>query len=176
MGNNNLQLAHEVQCQVGKYYSVAHAILQTAYEIFLEVPIIPIFHSDKQFGVDFQHYHIDGRFGMSSRVRFLYNVKNGTTNHIVVNSEDVEIVEIVYKRKRCLRVIGGIHPPFHKTEFKDSKYAVWYTSMIGKSCKGKKCPHLGALMVDNGTDLVCPLHDLHGCRETETIVKHPKSI
>jgi uncharacterized Zn finger protein (UPF0148 family) len=43
--------------------------------------------------------------------------------------------------------------------------------MIGKSCKGKKCPHFGANMIEKNGELVCPIHNLKGDLKTLKIVK-----
>ena len=48
----------------------------------------------------------------------------------------------------------------------------WYNSYIGKSCKGKKCPHLGQVMIEHGDRYVCPLHNLVGSKATETIIPY----
>jgi len=46
----------------------------------------------------------------------------------------------------------------------------WYANYIGKSCKGRKCPHYGTHMLEVNGSLLCPLHHLKGDIETETII------
>lgn len=42
---------------------------------------------------------------------------------------------------------------------------------VGKSCKGKKCPHFGTTMIEKDGVLICPLHNLKGSLKTSKIVK-----
>lgn len=48
----------------------------------------------------------------------------------------------------------------------------WYNSFLGKSCAGKKCPHLGTTMIEQEGKLVCPLHKLQGCLKTLKIIEY----
>lgn len=66
-----------------------------------------------------------------------------------------------------MRLTTGINPPTHAKNYND-----WYKSMIGKSCAGKKCPHLGTIMIEQDGVLVCPLHNLKGCPQKEVIIKN----
>ena len=53
-------------------------------------------------------------------------------------------------------------------------YWTWYKSMIGKSCKGRRCPHFGTMMHERDGKLICPLHNLEGDIETELIINKPE--
>lgn len=159
---------------VGKYYNVRCAhIKNDESRIDYYTPIYGNIHADAQFGVTEKHYHIDGRFCGREQSKQYDIDKNGFTNNIVSASHNHhKLYEIVIRRMKCKRLTTGIIPPHNKTywnryEYKQvpEKYWVWYDKMIGKSCKGKKCPHLGTLMKEKDGVLVCPLHNLNGCIE-----------
>ncbi len=155
--------------EVGKYYKVPVAILiNDDGNPCGEVEVIEPAHNDKQFGVAFTHYHVDGRF--ISDLNPHYHVDElGQTNQIVFFGEKcnsrIYSKEIVYKRRKCKRINTGLNPPQHAKAYWD-----WRITMLGKSCKGKKCPHLGVEMMDNGKTLVCPIHNLIGCKTKEIII------
>lgn len=162
--------------EVGKYYMVNHAKMVDRYgeseKTTHYVPIIGIYHKDEQFGVKFPHYHVDGRF--ISKNKYLPSAtidENGKTNNIVSNDDTIgawKISEIVNLKVRCFRLTTGINPPDNAVKYWD-----WYTKQIGKSCAGKRCPHLGTLMHEKDGVLVCPLHNLIGNLETEKIMGGP---
>jgi hypothetical protein len=161
--------------EVGKYYLVPCAKILSAHsdEFRCFVPILGEPHKDKQFSFDVLHYHVDGRFADNTGA---YDVDDeGKTNKIVpFYKNDIcreYAKEIVIKKRKCKRLTTGINPPRRGLSYNTSKYLAWYNSMIGKSCKGKKCPHLGITMHEHDGVLICPLHNLHGCIKTETIIK-----
>lgn len=154
--------------EVGKFYKVrCIELLNSNDEVFAVVPIIGEMHRDPQFGADKPHYHIDGRFAANNCP---IGHEDGKTNFVVwaeVSNKYFQAYKpgnIVYKRLKCKRESTGIIPP------EKGKYQVWYSSFVGKSCKGKKCPHLGQEMIEENGLLVCPLHNLKGCPEKEVIV------
>lgn len=151
--------------EVGKFYNVKCAILLCRDGKRQVVPIIGIEHADKQFLFPHKHYHHDGRFG-----RYY---PDGRTNAVVVTDDPgnhgYTFEGTTIKRRRCLRLETGLLVDYSIWTFKAHWYVKWYESMIGKSCAGKKCPHLGTPMEDKSGILVCPLHNLHGCKKTETI-------
>lgn len=152
--------------EVGKYYNVRCYVFEGRRGEKIYVPILGKPHTDPQFGVHSEHYHIDGRFAKEAD-RFNVN-ENGQTNAILAtDSYDFKGVEI--KRRRCKRITTGINPP-ERTSPSGSRYWQWHDSMIGKSCKGRKCPHLGTTMREEKGMLVCPLHNLHGSIEKEIII------
>ncbi|WP_051350111.1 hypothetical protein [Dyadobacter alkalitolerans] len=156
---------------VGKYYNVRCAKLKMDWDEVLFIPIIGEKHKDPQFSVEHEHYHIDGRFAnLGSGYKYTVD-QNGKTNGIVIVGKyfETEFIEVVVRRMRCKRLTTGIRPPDHAL-----KYWTWHDSMIGKSCKGRKCPHLGTLMAEQDGVLVCPLHNLHGSIESETIIEIPR--
>lgn len=67
----------------------------------------------------------------------------------------------------------GIDPPSRQvSEYGRNnldKYQQWKESYEGKSCYGKRCPHLGTTMLDLGTHYECPLHKLKGNKKTNKI-------
>jgi hypothetical protein len=159
----------ENKIEVGKFYNVPCAVIKNHYnEIICYVPVIGNPHNEKQFGFDHIHYHIDGRFTTESENNYGVD-ENGKTNGIVVWGKNESVnrfaEDIVIKRRKCRRLTTGIKPPPNATP-----YWNWHKSMIGKSCKGKKCPHLGVDMFEKDSQLVCPLHNLKGCIKTEVII------
>jgi hypothetical protein len=157
--------------EVGKFYNVRCAEIKNGKtnETHCFVPIIGNPHKDNQFSVNYSHYHIDGRFATENDT---YPVDEyGKTNLIIQTDKSQEwvyfISGIVIKRKKCKRLTTGIKPPGTAT-----KYHTWYKSMIGKKCKGKKCPHLGTTMLDQDGKWICPLHNLIGCPTTEKIIPY----
>ncbi len=151
---------------VGKYYNVRCALMEYNGKIEA-VPIIGNEHKDIQFGVNFSHFHIDGRF-KSEMID-----ENGFTNSILPTDKTTStgyygtFLKVEIRRKKCVRLTTGIKPPRIK-----EKYIEWYNTMIRKSCKGKKCPHLGTTMLEVNGQLVCPLHKLRGCQTTLKIIEY----
>ncbi len=159
--------------QVGKFYKVRCAKMQSHSGTYNYIPVIGSIHSDPQFGTHYRHIHIDGRFvGTSS----YFWIDEGITNHIIFVDGEVngfnKFVEFVVKRRKCHRLITGIRPPNPKNGGLD--YWKWYKSMVGKSCKGRRCPHFGTVMHEQDGKLVCPLHNLTGDIETEVIISLPQ--
>lgn len=157
--------------EVGKFYKVRCVeLVNMSGDVIGTVPIIGEKHADPQFGSKIPHYHIDGRFVREDSIIFH---KNGKTNSVVWAGDfapetywfSYKAGNIVYRRMKCKRATTGIIPPEG-----NSKYKNWYDSFVGKSCKGKKCPHLGQEMIEENGVLVCPLHNLKGCAEKEVII------
>lgn len=174
------------ELKIGRFYSVWHVEIYYHFrDKKFMIPINPILHKDKQFGADFLHYHIDGRFGIHKTMQAEFTVKMGITNRAVIyhKSEydkryNYEILQLIVLKRKCVRLETGVNPPLvqkpncwnnYETE-RPTKYAIWYDTMIGKSCAGRKCPHLGTTMQVKGNKLVCPLHNLHGDLKKEVII------
>lgn len=160
--------------EVGKTYKVrCIELLNQNDVVFAVVPIIGELHRDPQFGVDQFHYHIDGRFAANNCP---IPHTDGKTNSVVWAGDRTEYWppyktgNIVYRRLKCKRESTGIVPP------EKGKYQDWYSSFVGQSCKGKRCPHLGQEMIEENGLLVCPLHNLKGCPEKEVIVPFTHKI
>ena len=177
--DKNLKVVSDkTQVKVGKFYDVLCAVLINKKKEHY-VPVIGILHKDPQFGVDAAHYHIDGRFTVdSAAVSKFLKIKDGITNAIIRIERycDYQFVRTEVKNLKCRRLLTGINPParddrYNSGQLKGEAYWKWYDSMIGKSCKGKKCPHFGTHMQEKDGVLVCPLHNLHGSIETELIIK-----
>lgn len=150
---------------VGKFYYVQCATIEHENKI-IAIPIIGKAHADAQFSVDQEHYHIDGRF------TDFYVDNEGRTNVILTVAIDFSFKKIIgytIKLRKCKRLTTGVNPHW-ATDYTDSNYHKWYQGMVGKSCLGKKCPHLGTKMLEVNGRLECPLHKLQGSLETETIL------
>jgi hypothetical protein len=153
---------------VGQKYKVAHVrvINETSHKkIDVEVPIIPILHNDKKdFGFAYDHYHLDGRFiGDNSKAGKIWKTSNGYTAAVITAENGNIYSDVFYKVKTCLFQQTGVGSG-------GKIGAEWRKSMVGKSCKGKKCPHWGAIMSNIDGVLVCPMHGLHGSLEEEVII------
>lgn len=183
----DLLVAHEQSLlEVGKWYSVAHARIEMCWHTkkTFDIPVIPFLHRDAQFGADFNHYHVDGRFSNPLPLRFSID-ENGMTNCAVIvdfpkqdfrnGYREYIVLEIVYKRRKCKRLTTGVKPPINQGSWSQtpnapSLYAKWYNSMVGKNCKGRKCPHLQTTMIELSGELICPLHNLRGDIKKEIIL------
>ncbi len=170
--------------QVGKFYKVRCAKIQVHSGGFEHVPVIGVIHQDKTFDFFENHVHIDGRF-IGCKGHFYVNGEGQTNRVLCVDRVDdfgifsYRFIEFVVKRKKCFRLTTGINPPnpenfdYHG-ERQWLKYWKWYQTMVGKSCAGKRCPHFGTVMHEQGGRLVCPLHNLTGDIETEVIISLPQ--
>lgn len=167
-----------MEYEVGRYYKVRCAKMVDEVGNFYFVPIIGEAHFDLQFGFKEKHYHIDGRFvGKDEHSRMTFE-KGGLTNAVcsIEPSMSIFVVkDVVLKRRKCRRMVTGLRPPKRTDKdfygrSKAEKYWNWYDKMVGKSCKGKRCPHLGTEMREQDGKLVCPLHNLIGDKETELII------
>lgn len=159
---------------VGKTYMVQCAKLTSFDGIeTIYVPIIPILHSDKAFGISHKHYHIDGRFLSVNDGKDFNLTKKGET-YSVIAIEDVGAYYVFksteLQKKKCLRSNTGIYLPNDKYK-KTKPFRNWYSQQIGKDVHENKCPHYGALMLDKGDTLVCPLHGLMACKKTNKIIE-----
>ena len=155
---------------VGKYYRVKCVELLNKDKIVVAVvPVIGEPHSDAQFGLSAKHYHIDGRFLPNHNLKYITH-KNGYTNHIIVFDEHdgFHAGNVVFRILKCKRESTGLR--FDADNVLPPKYTDWYQSYIGRSCKGRRCPHMGQTMLENNGQLVCPLHGLTACIEKEVIV------
>lgn len=161
--------AHEQSLlEIGKYYAVAHVNVKnpkSTQQIDIDVPIIPIWHNDKKdFGFNFDHYHIDGRFvGNGSKQAKLWNVSNGYATGVITDKNYNVVSEIFYKVKKCIRLETGV-PGINVFAPK------FIEKHRGKSCKGRKCPHWGTTMFEHEGMLVCPMHRLKGDIVKEIII------
>lgn len=165
--------------EVGKYYRVRCAEMKsTSSEYKMYVPIIGQLHRDPQFGKggELPHYHVDGRFAREGCSYNHYEVDGmGRTNVVVPNNYDANYLyhftgKIVQKKIKCKRTTTGLIPPIVGWKGEETTWVKWYKDQIGKSCAGKRCPHLGHAMHEVNGRLVCPLHNLQGCKETEVII------
>ncbi len=157
---------HEIDTPiVGEFYNVRCAIIENECKE-IHVPIIGKAHTDAQFKVNHEHYHIDGRF------TDFYVDSEGKTNVVLTTDADYSFEKIKgysIKRRKCRRLTTGVKPP-ETMRYTHSECHDWYKGMVGKSCLGRKCPHLGTKMIEVNGRLECPLHKLQGSIETETIL------
>lgn len=159
-----IPFAEDTELVVGKYYNVRCAFITIENGRTFVAPILGIEHEDKQFNFPHRHWHIDGRF--TNGIGATYDtLENGRTNG-VVSAYYAKSVVLGVVRRKCKRLTTGLTGARHLS----LSYIAWYKSMIGKSCKGRKCPHFGTHMLDDGKDIVCPLHGLRGSKETEIII------
>lgn len=162
----NIEQIAEVE--VGKFYNVPCAIMRRSDKLVRYIPIIGIAHADPQFGAHQEHYHIDGRFSKISSID-----SEGKTNRVIWTKETYgyeEFKGVKIMRKKCLRTTTGIKPPPHA-----ESYFKWYAGFVGRSCKGRKCPHLGATMIECGDKIVCPLHGLTANKVDEIILPNEQA-
>lgn len=160
-----MEYAHKADILIiGRKYLVAHAriIRKLSDSFWGDVPIIPILHKDEAFapGID-EHYHLDMRFGMPQYIKWRFAVNNSKSRMPVLKEDNYGymISEIVFIEKKCLRLNTGLNIPEDKERTK--RYDLWYKSMLGKSCAGKRCPHYGAIMIEDKGKIYCPMHNLH---------------
>ncbi len=188
-------LAHEQSVlEVGKRYLVAHVYMADdgmAKDSYPLVPVIPHIHKDEQLGVGYEHLHVDGRFYVDRKSAASLELKDGVTSQVIsiINELSGSRVEMgkdggfVYKVKKCLRLTTGLPIKRYKrtNDFLPptdvvlpnsiAGYWKWYEQYIGKSCKGRRCPHMGTVMIECDGKLVCPLHKLMGDVKTEKIIE-----
>lgn len=192
--NVKYPFAHEQSVlEVGKRYTVAHAKLQGYWmqrKEYSLIPIIPNAHTDTQFDINYEHFHIDGRFFIAERDRSRLDIIAGLTNTILpVSDSDFKETafsvssELIYKVRKCLQLETGLDviipqrdlPPLPPCDIVNPNstagYWKWYSQWVGRSCKGKRCPHLGTVMMEGNGILKCPLHNLIGSVETEKIIE-----
>lgn len=167
-----MEYAHKVSnLEMGKYYLVAHATIKgEGREI--SVPVIPILHEDKEFSPAPKHYHVDFRFRFSKDAIGIWSdyagIENHTNDYVSTYGSYILQDELVYKAKKCIGTDTGIvGPPVHNHWY--PKFNEWKKRMEGKSCKGRKCPHHGATMMDHVEVWKCPMHGLIGNPKTELI-------
>jgi len=180
---------------VGKYYLVAHVKSvktvehyymgsKESYSTEFIVPVIPILHDDKQFDFEHKHYHIDGRFHMEDRVKREFSVFGRKTSEVVTDYKsdtwNITISDVFYLRRKCQSLETGLPIDENIARMgvnnvsKGLKLIIkWMDTMVGKSCKGRICPHKGAIMQEVNGKLICPMHNLMGCAKTEKIIRQP---
>lgn len=152
------------ESDIGKYFMVKCAKMGNGDGEYYWCPIIGEEHADNQFDFHHKHYHVDGRF--IGKSKHLHINSDGHCNtvcakHIPGKPHLFELIEIKLQRRKLYRTTTGIIPPNPRWH-KKSKYWKWVEKMKGKSCAGKKCPHLGTEMMERDGRLVCPLHNLMG--------------
>lgn len=160
-------MSAESDYKVGKTYTVPCAGYVRPCGSTYWVPVIGPKHSDPQLGVKEQHYHVDGRFTN----RYVDSDGKTTTVLHVDNSKVHRFIGIENRCKKCLRLSTGMPVPKGILRIEGAQYSKWYKSMIGKSCKGRKCPHYGQKMIMVGDRLECPLHGLVGDPEKQVIIE-----
>lgn len=162
--------------EVGKYYLVKCAILSNDKNEHI-IPVIGEVHNDKQFGFIHKHIHADGRFCGTREMEHVHMDPNGKTNFVLTfpgSPNPYTVRGFTEKIRKCKRLTTGIKPPNKHTNVYGepiaSPFHDWVETMKGKSCKGKKCPHLGTTMFEENGVLICPLHNLISDEKQEIIV------
>lgn len=158
--------------EVGKYYLVPCLWVSKIKSQFHEfVPVIPFLHSDPQFGTENakkKHFHFDCRF-LNSEVRLYFDVFNNRTMR-VLTIDILESVVLHHVLMQCVSTETGLESNLTAGRLMPEQTKTWYKSQIGKSCAGKKCPHYGVEMLENGDFLECPLHGLIGSQKSNKII------
>jgi len=141
-----------------------------------DIPLFDNLHADSQFGFPNQHYHIDGRFYIHPRMQHEFSITSGHTSAVIVpeKTKSYKFIGLVIKNLKCERLKTGLIIPEHPTEKQRPKvemYEKWYQGFVGKTCEGRKCPHLGTEMLEKDGRLVCPMHSLTADIITLTIIE-----
>jgi len=140
------------------------------------IALVPFLHSDKDINetAAMPHYHIDSRFntkGELDSLRSDYNRRTkGRLSAIFMAENGSAMLDVQYMTCRRIHPTGLVLCT-------SRDFNQWANKYLGKSCKGKKCPHWGMPMVDrkNGF-LECPLHGLFGSSVTERIIDREQAI
>lgn len=169
--------------EVGKKYPVDCAkVKDTLTGRYYFIPVFPLRHKDPAFGVKNEHYHLDLRFFVCNKIKETFGIKDFKTL-APVWAEHISRFRFINIRKRetlCVSTTSGMpmeqiieNANGYSSSTKASKMFIdWQKTMIGKSCAGKRCPHYGTEMIDTGDKLVCPMHNLIGCKTTEKIIAY----
>jgi hypothetical protein len=127
------------------------------------IPVFNHLHADAQFNFPHQHYHIDGRFEIHPRMSHRLNIHEGLTRTVILpeGSNTYDFVGLVSQKLVYVREYTGLlFPSSASTPDTLRLYKDWYSSYIGRSCKGRKCPHFGTTMLEKDGKLECPMHHL----------------
>lgn len=165
--------------QVGTSYRVQCAKIQYHRDGKIRyVPVIGPVHRDPQLGqaAARPHIHIDGRFtdGFGIDSDGLSNMPIWTEPESAYATYN--FLGVHHRIKKCIRTVAGLYlsqgliSDVNRIKLTEHPYGKWYATMIGKSCKGKKCPHFGTTMIEREGYMVCPMHNLIGDIEKEIIV------
>jgi hypothetical protein len=165
-----------MQYEIGKKYEVTCAELRWKGDgLLFYIPVFDHLHADPQFGFPHEHYHIDGRFEIHPRMRHWFKVSDGHTLTVIVthNNGSYNFLKLVKRRLLLERQNTGLlfstEPPEAGSE-NLINYHAWYQSFVGRSCKGKRCPHFGTEMLERNGRLVCPMHHLTADAVNQVII------
>jgi hypothetical protein len=157
-----------MELQTGETYNVPCAILlwKEDSRVYF-VPVFDLPHTDLAFDFPHRHYHVDGRFEIHPRICHRLKINQGYTLTVILTdgTNEYEFKGIGIFKIKCVRSETGLAVPEG-----NEKYANWYKSYAGRSCAGKKCPHLGTDMLEINGKLICPLHGLTADQDTLTII------
>jgi hypothetical protein len=136
------------------------------------LPVIDLPHSDPAFDFPHHHYHIDGRFDIHPRMKHRLGIHDGfTLTVILTEGTDLYSFNCIVNQLTCEQKFTGLAvPPGNE------KYLRWYRDYIGRSCAGRKCPHLGTAMLAQDGRLVCPLHGLTADTNTLKICQNDRIV
>lgn len=168
-----------MQYQVGEFYEVPCAELRWKEDgrVYF-VPVLDHLHTDPQFGFPHAHYHIDGRFALHPRLMHWLKVRDGLTRSVIVTHDEgvYQFQGIVPQRLECQRTTTGLiftEATSERQATNLAAYREWYAGFVGQVCKGRRCPHYGTEMLEQGGLLVCPMHHLTADLQQLTIVPLP---
>ncbi|PTQ92015.1 hypothetical protein C8P68_11511 [Mucilaginibacter yixingensis] len=76
-----------IDFQVGEFHEVSCAQLRWREDNRMYfIPVLNHLHSDPQFGFPHLHYHIDGRFEIHPRMRQHFNLQDGYTSAVIIDT------------------------------------------------------------------------------------------
>lgn len=158
--------------EIGKTYRVPCARIEHFTGRIDWIPVVGPKHSDPQFANDGEHYHIDLRF-IKSLGRYGEITQSGTTSWVIFDdrrNHEYNVTGIFPRLRRCHRTHTGLYPFLSSIKGTPPRWEEWARSMVGKPCRGKKCPHRGVEMQECNGLLLCPLHNLVGDPDTGRII------
>ncbi len=156
--------------KVGRIYRVPCARVVSPGGRIEWLPVHGPEHSDPEIGATTRHIHIDTRFMRGSTAAA--TLTGAGTTHTAVFTEGGwwEFTGIYQRLRRCHRTRTGIDL-VHTGRLPTKYYEEWLPRMVGKRCRGRRCPHRGVEMQEcPGGLLLCPLHNLVADAATETII------
>lgn len=168
-----------IEPTIGQLYNVKHIVIKEEYHNLysssddielVTVPIIGDKHHDRDLFTFDDHYHIDSRF------TDLYDFYDDGFHGVPVWHRHTT-GEIITQAAKCIKTMTGL--PIERIKIGThvhKRYKQWLSNMLGKSCKGKLCPHHGTLMLEREGYLYCPLHGLWGDKTTERIINPIKNV
>lgn len=164
-----------LEYQTGHSYQVPCALIRLKEDgREYAIPVFEHPHTDEQFNFPHRHYHIDGRFEIHPRMKHRFQIEDGYTLTVILpgGSKTYDFIGLQNRLLICERSVTGLLFPAQSTNPENlAAYEQWYRGFIGKTCKGRQCPHLGTEMLEQNGTLVCPMHHLTADPVTRKIME-----